>query len=106
MREVNGWENLRLYYTRQREELQVIDKKMIRISISEDDIELLISELIGALRTSRGTNEYLLRQKDDNSDIICRSTEALKHFANALMEVDTKEALEHFKDSLTEADSK
>lgn len=90
MREVNGWEKLRLYYTRQREELQVTDKKMIRISISEDDVEFLISELIGALRTSRCTNEYLLRQKDDCGDIGRRAAEALEHFTNALMGDDSK----------------
>ena len=103
---MNGWENLRLYYTRQREELQVTDKKMIRISISEDDVEFLISELIGALRASLGTNEYLLRQKDDCGDIGLRAAEALEHFNDALTEAGTKEALEHFKNSMTEADSK
>ena len=89
---MNGWENLRLYYTRQREELQVTDKKMIRISISEDDVEFLISELIGELRTSRGTKEYLLRQKDDDGDIgIGRlAAEALEHFTNGLMGDDSK----------------
>ena len=90
MRDVNGWENLRLYYTRQREELQVTDKKMIRISISEDDVEFLISELIGALRTSRGTNEYLLRQKDDCGDFRRRAAEALEHFTNDMFGDDSK----------------
>lgn len=68
----------------------MIDKKMIRISISEDDVEFLISELIGELRTSRCTNEYLLRQKEDCGDISRRAAEALEHFANGLMGDDSK----------------
>lgn len=84
----------------------MIDKKMIRISISEDDVEFLISELIGELRTSRGTNEYLLRQKDDDGDIIFRSTKALENLVNAFTEASNPELLKHLSEALTEADSK
>lgn len=68
--------------------MQVDKGKTVRITMSADDVETLISELIGALRISRGTEEYLRGQLNKSGPRYCACD--LGEMLGNLMEDDGK----------------